>query len=55
MINEKNEKLKAEMLEKLKDIGNAILKPFGLSTNNFQMKKDESSGSYSINFNQNPT
>lgn len=43
------------MIDKLKDIGNAILRPFGLSTNNFQMKQDESTGSYSINFKQNPS
>eukprot|EP00123_Amoebidium_parasiticum_P005629 comp16776_c0_seq1/m.15146 comp16776_c0_seq1/g.15146 ORF comp16776_c0_seq1/g.15146 comp16776_c0_seq1/m.15146 type:complete len:260 (-) comp16776_c0_seq1:885-1664(-) len=50
-IAEKNEKLKAEMLGKLKDIGNSLLGKFGLSLDNFKMEQ-RTDGSYNINFNQ---
>ncbi|KAK3935662.1 hypothetical protein QBC46DRAFT_421803 [Diplogelasinospora grovesii] len=40
----------AEMWNKLKELGNGILKPFGLSTEHFKMAKDEKTGGYSMNF-----
>lgn len=50
-IKERNERMKDEMLGKLKDLGNTILGKFGMSLDNFKVKQDET-GSYSISMNQ---
>ncbi|XP_076910812.1 uncharacterized protein LOC143568573 [Bidens hawaiensis] len=47
---EKREKMKEEMLGKLKDTGNSILGRFGMSVDNFKAVKDPNTGSYSISF-----
>jgi len=51
-IEEQTEKLKEEMIGKMKDLGNLFLKPFGLSTDNFKINQDPSTGSYSVNLNK---
>lgn len=51
-IHERNEKMKEEAMKGLKSLGNLFLKPFGMSTDNFQMVPNETGG-YSINFVQN--
>ena len=51
-LAEAKEKEMGEMMGKLKELGNGILKPFGLSTDMFKMVKDEKTGGYSMNFEQ---
>ncbi|KVI01371.1 Tetratricopeptide-like helical [Cynara cardunculus var. scolymus] len=47
---EKREKMKEEMIGKLKDMGNTILGKFGMSVDNFKAVQDPNTGSYSISF-----
>eukprot|EP00877_Chromochloris_zofingiensis_P001372 jgi/Chrzof1/11235/Cz05g28300.t1 len=50
VVQERQEKMKEEMMGKLKDLGNTLLGKFGLSLDNFKTEKDPNTGSYSIKF-----
>lgn len=50
-IEQRNNKLKDDALDKLKTLGNLVLKPFGLSTDNFEVSSNDEGGC-SINFKQ---
>ncbi|KAI4374230.1 hypothetical protein MLD38_012245 [Melastoma candidum] len=50
LAEEKREKMKEEMIAKLKDMGNSLLGRFGMSVDNFKAVKDPNTGSYSISF-----
>lgn len=50
LVTARNEKLKDEMLGKLKDLGNTILGKFGMSLDSFKADKDPNTGGYSIRY-----
>ncbi|CAN6547306.1 unnamed protein product [Malus baccata var. baccata] len=50
LAEEKREKMKEEMIGKLKEMGNSLLGRFGMSVDNFKSVKDPNTGSYSLSF-----
>mmetsp|Transcript_5050 Transcript_5050/g.7980 ORF Transcript_5050/g.7980 Transcript_5050/m.7980 type:complete len:112 (+) Transcript_5050:65-400(+) len=53
LLAKEQEKMKDEMLGKLKGVGNFLLGKIGLSLDNFETTQDPATGSYSINFKPN--
>jgi hypothetical protein len=51
-LQARQEKMKEEMIGKLKELGNSLLGKFGLSLDNFKAEQDPQTGGYSIKFNQ---
>jgi len=49
---DRDEKMKDEMLGKLKELGNGLLGKIGMSLDDFKAIKDDKTGSYSISFNK---
>ncbi|KAL5539014.1 hypothetical protein UlMin_043910 [Ulmus minor] len=50
LAEQKREKMKEEMIGKLKEMGNSLLGRFGMSVDNFKSVQDPNTGSYSISF-----
>lgn len=50
-VAERQERLKEEMLGKLKDLGNNLLGRFGMSLDNFKAEKDPNTGGFSLSYN----